>query len=116
MFALHGNGVGNGIAIGRARVIRRPGQDVPEYTISENGVDREIKRLDRAVEGAKAALHQIKSELSEDVAEEIGAFLDVHLLMVQDPMLSQEPKTIIREQLINAEAALLQHEAMLPQR
>ncbi len=109
MFSLHGNGVGTGIAIGRARIIRRPGQDIPQYTIALSQIDEEIARLERALFRTKVALQEIKSQLSDDAVDEIGAFLEAHLLMVDDPMLSEEPKNIIRNQMINAEGALNQH-------
>ncbi|NKB62711.1 MAG: phosphoenolpyruvate--protein phosphotransferase [Gammaproteobacteria bacterium] len=115
MLALYGNGVGTGIAIGRARIISRPGQDVPRYPISTDLVDEEISRLEKAFLSAKTTLGKVKSQLSDDAAEEIGAFLGAHILMAEDPMLSQEPKTIIREQRINAEAALQQHGMKLAQ-
>ncbi len=109
MFTLHGNGVGAGIAIGTARIIRRPGQEIPEYEIDSSQIDGEIKRLQQAIANASATLQTIKEQLPSEGAGEIGAILGAHLLMLQDPTLSQDPIDIIGAQKINAEAALQQH-------
>ena len=109
MFTLHGNGVGSGIAIGTARIIRRPGQDVPKYRIDSEQVEEEVVRLEKAIAGAESALKSIDDQLPADAASEVRAILGAHLLMLQDPMLSREPAELIRSERINAEAALQQH-------
>lgn len=109
MFALYGNGVGSGIAIGTARVIRRSSQDIPSYDIDPENLEQEVIRLEEAIEGAISALKAIDVQLPSEGASEIRGILGAHLLMLEDPMLSQEPISIIREQGINAEAALLRH-------
>lgn len=109
MFSLHGNGVGAGIAIGIARILRRTGQDIPYYEIEHEQVNTEIDRLENAITSAYIALQKILHELPEQGAGEIRALLGAHLLMLEDPMLRQEPVTIIRQSKINAEAALAQH-------
>lgn len=108
MFALHGNGVGTGIAIGKARILRKPRQDIPQYQIAETEVAAEVDRLDEAISSARTALEKVLDQLPE-TSGEVKALLGVHLLMLDDPMLSQEPVTLIRETRVNAEAALKQH-------
>ena len=109
MFALHGNGVGSGIAIGRARVLYKPGQEVPAYDIGKEAVDQEVARYRKAVEDAQRGLSIILDGLPDEGAGEVRAILHAHLLMLQDPELSEEPVRLIRAQKINAEAALQQH-------
>ncbi|NKB78206.1 MAG: hypothetical protein GKR96_14525 [Gammaproteobacteria bacterium] len=115
MLALYGNGVGTGIAIGRARIISRPGHDIPQYPISAELIDSEIERLEKAFANARKTLADVRSQLPNDAVEEIDAFLGAHILMAEDPMLSVEPKAIIREKKINAEFALQQHAIKLEQ-
>jgi phosphotransferase system enzyme I (PtsI) len=109
VFTLHGNGVGAGIAVGTARIIHRPGQEIPRYNIEPGQVDSEAIRLKKAITGAAAALESIKTQLPESGGDEVRAILGAHLLMLQDPMLSLEPVRIIQDKKINAEAALQQH-------
>jgi len=109
VFTLHGNGVGAGIAIGIARIIHRPGQEIPQYKISQKQVSHEISRLDQAFASAGAALNAIKGQLPAEGIGEAHAILDAHLLILQDPVLSQGSRELIDGQQINAEAALQQH-------
>jgi phosphotransferase system enzyme I (PtsI) len=109
VFTLHGNGVGAGIAVGTARIIHRPGQEIPRYNIEPGQVDSEAMRLQKAITGAEVALESIKTQLPEHGGDEVRAILGAHLLMLQDPMLSLEPVKIIQDEKINAEAALQQH-------
>ena len=109
MLALYGNGVGTGIAIGAARVIRRTDQEIPHYDIDPENLGQEVDRLKLAIKSATQRLAAIDAQLPDQGASEIRGILDAHLLMLDDPMLNQEPVSIIREQGINAEAALQQH-------
>ena len=117
MFTLHasGSGVGGGIAIGRARIIRRagPGREVPEFSIERAQVEAEIARLQEAVDRARASLQKVRDELPADVPEEVASFLNIHLMMLEDPVLSEQPAGIIRARRINAEAALDRHAVKL---
>ena len=109
MFTLHGNGVGSGIAIGSARVLRRPGQDIPSYNIEPADIESEVQRLQEGVRSAISALKKVTSQSPGEGAAEVRSILGAHLLMLEDPMLSHEPVDIIRNRQINAEAALQIH-------
>ena len=108
MFTLHGNGVGTGVAIGKARILRRPGQEIPHYQIDKDQTENEVCRLRSAIQSATISLKQVMDQLP-DSAGEIRALIGAHLLMLDDPMLSQEPISIIRESGVNAESAMHQH-------
>ena len=78
MFTLHGNGVGSGIAIGIARIIHRPGQEIPRYKISKKQVSHEISRLDQAFANAGAALNSIKGQLpGEALVKPMGSWMPI---------------------------------------
>ncbi len=109
MLALYGNGVGYGIAIGAARVMRQPDQDIPSYDIDPENIEQEVGRLKQAIRNAARRLATIDAQLPSEGASEIRGILNAHLLMLDDPMLSQELVSIIREQGINVEAALQRH-------
>jgi phosphotransferase system enzyme I (PtsI) len=109
MFTLHGNGVGTGIAIGTARIIRRPGQEVPRYSIEQDQLENEVERLENAIARAISSLQMVEKQLPSEGQGEVKAIMGVHLLMLQDPVLTSEPVGIIRSGMINAEAALQRH-------
>ncbi len=109
MFTLHGTGVGFGIAIGTARLIRRLGQEVPEYSIQSEKVDEEVKRLTDGIHSATECLRAYYEDIRRESTDEVHAILDAHLLMMQDPVLLEQSTRIIRERLVNAEFALQVH-------
>ena len=105
---LGGIGVSNGIAIGKARFILRNISDIPKSTIADNAVEKEIKRLQKAFKKEREQLHEIKNSIPEDIPDEVAAFIDTHLLMLDDELLTEVPAQIIRDTHCNAEWALKQ--------
>lgn len=105
--ALHGVGVSGGIAIGRVHIIERDQLDIPEYRISGAQVPAETERLATAVTTAKQQLRAIRDHIPARTSADIAGFIDAHLLMLDDAALLQEPERLIRENLYNAEWALM---------
>ncbi|UWE16700.1 phosphoenolpyruvate--protein phosphotransferase [Herbaspirillum huttiense] len=106
-FSLHGIAVSQGIAIGRAHLMAPAALDVKHYLIAPDQVEAEIERLRSAVKAVHQELHIIRSELPKDAPPELGAFIDVHSLILSDPMLAEVPQDIIRHRYYNAEWALV---------
>ena len=113
-FSLHGIGASKGIAIGKVHVVTRGIMEVPEYTLEKSAVDKEVKRFKKAIGGARADLAAIKGQIPPDTATDIAAFIDTHLLMLDDSAITKAPIKIIREQRQNAEWALkVQRDALV---
>ena len=106
-FSLHGIAVSQGIAIGRAHLMAPAALDVKHYLVAADQVEAEIARLKGAVKAVHQELHAIRSELPKDAPPELGAFIDVHSLILSDPMLAEVPQDIIRHRYYNAEWALV---------
>src|SRR3954471_10212026 len=106
-FTLHGIPVSRGIAIGRAHLLTPAALDVKHYLIAEEQVEREVKRLQDALAEVHRGLQALWNELPKDAPTELGAFIDVHALILSDPMISEAPLDIIRTRHYNAEWALL---------
>lgn len=106
-FALHGATVSRGIAIGRAHVIARAALDVKHYLVPQEKIEAEVQRLEAAIEAVRHELKSIWETLPADAPVELGAFLDVHALILSDAMIAKEPLNIIRTRQYNAEWALL---------
>ncbi|MGI9228542.1 MAG: phosphoenolpyruvate--protein phosphotransferase [Gammaproteobacteria bacterium] len=112
--SLYGMGVSRGIAIGKAHILQRERIDIPEYSIANELVEKEVERLAEAVGEAKQQLKAIRNHIPAETASEIATFIDAHLLMLDDSALLQEPMRLIRENCYNAERALkIQRDALV---
>ncbi len=107
-FSMHGVGVSSGIAIGHAHLISHALLEVVHFKIEADGVEDEIARFERAIGLVKQDLEQLKAQLPKNAPAELSAFINTHLAMLSDKSLSEAPKTIIRNELCNAEWALKQ--------
>jgi len=92
-----------GVAIGRVFPVDRRRARVPRFHIPPEEVQAEIARLDAAVKESVEQLLQIRQSLGEG---EQGAILDAHRMMADDPALLEGAKSLIREELLNAEWAV----------
>ena len=82
---INGIGVSSGIAIGEAYVYSREQKEVHVYKIPEAKHKKEIQRFKQALAKAGEQLHEIKSKIAADTPADILAFIDTHLLMLEDP-------------------------------
>lgn len=106
-FALFGISVSRGISIGRAHLVARAAMDTRHYLIPQEKVEAEVLRLKNALDTVQKELEAIWATLPQDAPVELGAFLDVHAMILADSMISKEPFNIIRTRRYNAEWALL---------
>jgi phosphotransferase system enzyme I (PtsI) len=81
--------------------------DVRHYLIAQEQVEAEVERLNSAIAQVQLELQSIWADLPTDAPTELGAFLDVHALILSDPMVSEAPLDIIRTRHYNAEWALV---------
>ena len=105
-FSIHGLAVARGIAIGRAVLVASSRVDVAHYFIQPDQVGAEINRLRKARDAVIEELTRLQHELTADAPPELGALLDVHLMLLEDETLSLSVKHWIETRLYNAEWAL----------
>ncbi len=105
-FTLHGIPVSRGIAIGRAHLLAAAALEVAHYLVPLDKVEAEIARLEHAISTVVEELYAVEKQLSDDAPAEFAALLELHRLILQDPLLSVRPQQLIRERLYNAEWAL----------
>ncbi|WP_311514905.1 phosphoenolpyruvate--protein phosphotransferase [Oligella urethralis] len=103
---LKGKGVSKGVVIGRAIIVDESDLEIPHYYLNAAQLDAECERLDRAIQAVYDELEQLQRELPQDAPKELAPLLNVHSLLVSDPMLAQECKVLIRDNAYNAEWAL----------
>lgn len=106
MWTLAGQGVVNGYAIGKAAVMGAATLEVAHYYIDAEATEVECARLYEAMDQARADLELIAQQLPADTPLEMLPVLEVHRLLLDDPMLRQQSCAYITERLYNAEWAL----------
>ena len=109
MFYLQGAGVGAGIAIGPAYVIQHSVVGAAVRRVEEDQIDHEIERFERALLSTSKTLEKTRSEVPASAPKEIAAFLDAHIMMVNDAMLRDATVEMIRDNCFSAESALTMH-------
>lgn len=103
---ISGLGVSRGIAIGNVHLLLRSAFEVYERSIEADELSAEVKRFKSAVDRAGKQLRKIQESIPEEAPKEIASFIESHLLMLKDSMLSKAPIEIIKEHYCNAEWAL----------
>ncbi|WP_313302984.1 phosphoenolpyruvate--protein phosphotransferase [Diaphorobacter sp.] len=105
-FAIHGLVVAPGIAIGRAVIAVSSRMEVVHYFIEADQINAEFVRLCHGRDAVVDELKRMQELLPADAPQELGALLDVHLMLLQDELLESGVKRWISERLYNAEWAL----------
>ena len=106
MLSLFGSGIGRGIAIGPAYVLKNSDIEIPELTLDKKDVSAEVKRFKAAINATAASYRSLLINLPKDAPKESAAFINAHMMMLQDPMMVNESVKIIKSQRVNAEYAL----------
>jgi phosphotransferase system enzyme I (PtsI) len=109
-FAIHGLNVSRGVAIGRAVLVASSRVDVAHYFVQASEVEAEIDRLRKGRNAVIDEIHRLQESIThmgpKEAPHELGALLDVHLMLLQDEELVGGVKRWITERLYNAEWAL----------
>jgi phosphoenolpyruvate-protein phosphotransferase (PTS system enzyme I) len=103
---LRGLGVARGIAIGRAHLLAPSELEVKQYHVQRGDVLHEVARLNNAFSLVRAELEDLRGAVSADAPGEVKAFLDLHRMILDDSLLCDVPRDLVRSRLINAEWAL----------
>jgi phosphotransferase system enzyme I (PtsI) len=105
-FTLHGIPVSRGIAIGRAYLIAAAALDVDHYLVEPERIEDEIVRFHAAQAQVHAELDALREDLAADAPSEMGAFINVHSMILNDAMLVHETIDLVRTRRYNVEWAL----------
>lgn len=101
---LKGIAASDGIAAAKAYMLVQPDLSFSETSIDDP--EAEIKCLDDAVEASKSELELIKQKATENLGEEEAQVFEAHLTILADPELLGQIKDKIKNDKVNAEAAL----------
>lgn len=104
MSMINGIAASNGIAIAKAYHLAVPDLSFDKTTVAN--AEEEISRLDAALEISKKELEKIRENARVSLGDEHAEIFSAHLLVLADPELINPVKDNIRNNNINAEAAL----------
>ena len=108
-FAIHGLPVSQGIAIGYVHLISHALLEVNHYHVAPRHLPDELNRLADAVASVQGELLGLKAAATSGQSHsEVGAFVDLQLMMLADPLLIDTARNLIETRRCNAEWALVQ--------
>lgn len=103
---IKGKRLTKGIASGKAYILK---EKTDKIEIRENcDPEKEISRLINATAETRKELKEIRNRCLERLSEEESAIFDMHMMLLEDPILHAEIVDVIKTKKINAEAALLE--------
>lgn len=94
------------VAIGDAYLLQLDTPEISKREISADQVEQEISRYLQALAIAREKLNSVRQQIPGDTAKDIRAFIDTHLLMLEDSAVSQAPIQLISRHHYSAEWAL----------
>ena len=108
-FTIHGLPVSQGIAIGHVHLVSHAMLEVSHYHVATKYLAEEVARLDEAVATVQGELVGLKAAAtSGQTHSEVGAFVDLQLMMLSDPLLVDAARELVEARRCNAEWALVQ--------
>jgi phosphotransferase system enzyme I (PtsI) len=105
-FTMHGIPVSGGIAIGRAHLVSHARLEVAHYAVAQHQIPGELARFEAAVATVRSEFEELRVQIPADAPQEFEAFLNLHLMILNDATLSKAPCRIIETERCNAEWAL----------
>ena len=103
---LSGIGVSRGIAIARVQKLHGGDLEIAEYSVAPEDLESEVERFRDAQQQALEQLREVRGKIPVGTPGDIAAFIDTHLLMLDDRSLTEATTAYIRSLGCNAEAAL----------
>ncbi|WP_040473448.1 phosphoenolpyruvate-utilizing N-terminal domain-containing protein, partial [Lactobacillus gigeriorum] len=101
---LNGIAASDGIAIAPAYLLVEPDLSFSKSTIE--AIDEEVARYQKAVADSTAEVEKIRDIAKENLGEEEAQVFEAHLMILNDPEFTGAIEQEIKNQKINAEAAL----------
>jgi phosphotransferase system enzyme I (PtsI) len=105
-FTLHGIPVSSGIAIGHAHLVSHTSLEVAHYVLPKHLLAEEVARLDAALKTTRDELTTLRANRPQQAAAEFEAFLDLHLMILDDEHISHAARVMVKTEQCNAEWAL----------
>jgi phosphoenolpyruvate-protein phosphotransferase (PTS system enzyme I) len=104
---LKGEKISGGIGIGKLLYVDKKFSSIPHYSLQKGDkfVKEEVARFNEAIEACSVELRKVQSE--KKLQQEALSILEVHRMMITDPVLNENITCEIKNHSINAEWAVL---------
>jgi phosphoenolpyruvate-protein phosphotransferase len=96
-----------GIGIGKVFKADGPVIDIDRSTIAVDEIEVEIQRLENAVKKSKAQLLEIYEYTLNNLGKKQAGIINAYIMIVEDPVITEEIRNRIRKERIKAEYALV---------
>lgn len=103
---LQGIGIGGGIAIGQAHVLSKTNLEIAYYQVAPADLPAEVARYEEAIRRTRKEMEMLWGSIPDNAPTELGAFLSLHIMLLNDHALSKDPIALIEREHCNAEWAL----------
>lgn len=103
---LHGIGLGGGIAIGNPYILDQNLDHVVLHVLEAHEIESEVNRFTDALQRTRRELERLRNDIPEDAPAELGAFLSLSIMMLNDSQIAGAPIEIIRYEKCNVEWAI----------
>lgn len=101
---MQGTPVSDGVACGRLYYLHNETVTVPEFTIKEEDIDREIARFQSALQASKQDLQILQTSLQKRGYDEVVSIIGTHIQLLEDPLISDSVACEIRATRKNTES------------
>ena len=92
---LKGIGVSAGIAIGKVFVLKEDDFKLIEKNIPKDEIENEYSRLQEAIKKTRIELQDNQEDLNKMLGEKYAKIAKAHMLILEDPIINNEIKSII---------------------
>jgi phosphoenolpyruvate-protein phosphotransferase (PTS system enzyme I) len=103
---LRGIGVSAGVVTGGVFRWNTEIELVAEYDLDEADLDAELGRFEQALDATRAQIHAIQQRVTDAIGVEGSQIFDAHILVVDDPVLTEEVRDRVRRERKNVECIL----------
>ena len=103
MKTLNGIAASPGIVIGKAYVLDSEEVVIPQHSIKESAIPREITRFQDALTQTRAEIQKIRDKISKEISKEHGDIFNAHLMVLEDRAIIEEVMERIKKEKLNAE-------------
>lgn len=104
-FVLRGIAASPGVCRGKVLLLTDDTPAIERREITEAEISGEVERLENALIETRREVSALQQRLSEAIGTKDAAIFEVHLLILEDPVLLNESSRRIREERLSADAA-----------
>ncbi|MFH1258928.1 MAG: phosphoenolpyruvate--protein phosphotransferase [Elusimicrobiota bacterium] len=106
IFMFKGIPASPGIAVGKAFLLKEEKITVHRRPLSKDQVKGEITRFQQAMQAARKDIQSNKEKIIRKLGKKHGRLIEAYLLILEDPLLTEDVVALIVKEKVNAEWAL----------